>query len=372
VGMILNILVIDVPAETSGALSILENFHKEVLESLDENNKWYFVLSTPSLSETDNIEVLRFPWVKKSWFHRLFFDYFVAPKLIKKYNIDYVFSLQNTAIHFTKKPQIVYLHQILPFIEKKYKFVENPKFWIYQNLISKYIIKSMKKAIKVIVQGEWLKREISKISNVDEKKIEVVRPTFSVPEISLEKLKLKDEKKIFFYPATEFEYKNHHLILDALDYLIQSKEIDCNELEVIFTLSGEENEYSSKLKRNTIEKSLPIKFIGSIDKLTVFEYYHKSTLIFPSYIEAFGLPLLEAKLCNSTILGADMPYSKEILSTYDNAYFFSYKEYRELAKLIKMVVNNEITKKKSRVQNECTIDQKGLLNVVIQAFSKEK
>ena len=54
----------------------------------------------------------------------------------------------------------------------------------------------------------------------------------------------------------------------------------------------------------------------------VFERYTNSILIFPSYVESFGLPLLEARLSGTYILASDRSFSREILEGYDKASFF--------------------------------------------------
>lgn len=61
----MNIMVFDVPAEHRGALSILNDFYDEVKSHHDKNINWIFVVSKPTLPETENIKVLRFPWVRK-------------------------------------------------------------------------------------------------------------------------------------------------------------------------------------------------------------------------------------------------------------------------------------------------------------------
>lgn len=53
----------------------------------------------------------------------------------------------------------------------------------------------------------------------------------------------------------------------------------------------------------------------------VFEMYSKSVLVFPSFVESFGMPLLEARMSNSVILASDQNFSREILKDYNNAYF---------------------------------------------------
>ncbi|HOA81141.1 MAG TPA: glycosyltransferase, partial [Defluviitaleaceae bacterium] len=79
--------------------------------------------------------------------------------MVKKYKPDKVLSLQNTIIPKVKKAkQEVYIHQSLPFVEYKFRFKENTGLWIYQNIIGRMIIRSIKKADHVIVQTEWMKK----------------------------------------------------------------------------------------------------------------------------------------------------------------------------------------------------------------------
>lgn len=86
----MNVLVYDVAASSGGALSVLKDYYNSYVANSDGNH-YYFVISTPELASTANITILRYPWIKKSWFHRLWFDYVVAPELVKKLKIDTVF-----------------------------------------------------------------------------------------------------------------------------------------------------------------------------------------------------------------------------------------------------------------------------------------
>ena len=86
-------LVYDVAADSGGAATVLQSFYEEFKK--DTENEYIFVLSVYELPETENIKVFNFPEVKKSMLHRLYFDHFVAHKLVKKYKVDRVLSLQN-------------------------------------------------------------------------------------------------------------------------------------------------------------------------------------------------------------------------------------------------------------------------------------
>jgi len=330
-------MVFDVPAEIGGALTILNEFYNEVKDHKDKNIEWIFVLSTPDLKETNNIKVIKFPWIKKGWGHRLYFDYVIAPILVKKYAPDKIFSLQNVVVPRTNVHQTVYLHQTLPFIDYKFSFKENKLFWIYQNIIGKSIISSIKRSNSVIVQTNWFKKECAKKSGVNIDKISVVPPKINLNVKQYFQVS-KKTMSTFFYPSSALTYKNHKIVLEACK-IIQEKNI--TDYEVIFTIDGDENKHILEIYNEVEEKKLPIKFIGNISREKVFDYYSESVLIFPSYIETFGLPLLEAKLHNGFILASDCSFSHEILDDYENVCFFDPFNPKDLSDLILRAKNEE-------------------------------
>lgn len=320
----MKIMVFDIPAESGGALTILKDYYQKAL--IDKDNIWYFVVSIPELKETSNIKILKYKYVKKSWIHRLYFDYIHAQKIVKKYNPDKIISLQNVIIPRIKKTQELYLHQPLPFCEKKYKMKEEFIFWLYQNLISKLIFKSIKKADKVIVQTEWMKLACLKKIKTDAEKFEVIPPELNI-KVTKSYKKEKGKTILFFYPASAILYKNHKVIIEAVNKL-KIKRIE--NYRVIFTLNGNENEHIQKIYKEVINKNLNIDFIGYLNQEEVYEYYGKSILIFPSYIETFGLPLIEAKMHKCPIIASDCTFSHEILDEYNQVSFFNPFDSEEL------------------------------------------
>lgn len=330
-------MVFDVPAESGGALTILKQYYEKAL--VDENNEWVFVVSVAQLENQKNIKVLKYPWVKKSWFHRLFFDNVTARKIFKKYEAEKVISLQNITIKGANAPQSLYVHQALPFSEIRFNLFQNYIFWIYQNIIGNKIKKSIKRADKVIVQTKWMKDACIKACNIAANKIEIESPLLA---INVKRHYVKNDQNIteFFYPAIGAEYKNHKVIIDACKIL---KEKNINNYRIIFTIVGNENKYVKKLFKNCNKQALPIDFIGPISREQVFDYYSKSILLFPSYIETFGLPLREAKLHNTPIISSNCAYALEVLDKYPHAKFFNPFKSNELSNLMmKLIENNKI------------------------------
>lgn len=334
----MKIMVFDVPAESGGALSILETFYREVINHDDKSIQWIFVLSKPVLQETENIKVLRFSWIKKSWLHRIYFDQVLAPSIVKKNQPDRIFSLQNVTVPNVDVEQITYVHQPLPFIEYKFGFKENRLYWVYQNIVSKVIYRSIKKSKKVIVQTNWLKSACIEKTGIDEKKIKVVAPKIN---IHIKTYFASSERTLstFFYPAGSSYYKNHRIIVEACQKLMKR---NYNRHRIIFTLKGNENSHIAELYQIVQKNHLPIEFIGSISREEVFKYYSKSVLIFPSYIETFGLPILESKMHRGIILIAHTAFSHEILDNYSNTHYFNAFDSDELAHLIEQMSNGSL------------------------------
>lgn len=312
----MKILVYDIAAKNGGAATVLQSFYEEFL--MDTENEYLFVLSVYPLQETSHIKVLNFPWIKKSPLHRLYFEHFIAAKLVKQYHIDKILSLQNIELPHAKVPQIVYEHNALPFSEYKFKLWEAFRPWFTQQILGRMMKTSICRAEKVMVQTNWMKQEIIRQCKIAEDKVEVKFPPVEMLESP--PYQLKEACPSFFYPANASAYKNHKTLLKACEYL-QDKGFQ--NYELIWTVAGNENEGMKALYKQAQERQLPIRFVGVLPRKQLFELYASSILVFPSYIETIGLPLLEARSVGAWILAADCLYARDMVGDYEKAEFFS-------------------------------------------------
>ena len=331
-------LVYDVAADSGGAATVLQSFYEEFKK--DTENEYIFVLSVYELPETENIKVLNFPEVKKSMLHRLYFDHFVAHKLVKKYKADRVLSLQNIELPHTNVPQTVYEHNALPFSEYKFKPWEAFRPWYSQQILGRMMKKSIRRAEKVLVQTNWMKEEIIRQCGIPADRVEVKFPP--VKMLKTHPWKMDESCPTFFYPAGPPAYKNHRTFLKACELL---KEQGMEDYRVIWTVTGEENEGMKKLKAEAEEKQLPIEFIGPVPRTQLFEQYASSVLVFPSYIETIGLPLLEARSVGAPILAADCLHARDGVGDYEGAEFFNALDAKRLCQL--MLKNMKVLENKN-------------------------
>lgn len=325
------ILIYDVHASESGALAILDDLYMQIRNYSDKSIKWVFVVSTPKYASTANIIIHRYPWVKKNWGYRLYFDNVTTKKILKEYKPDKVFSLQNKGIGFYKGPQYVYLH--LPFILTDHKFhikKDGMKLWLYQNVLSKSIFASLRKADKTIVQTHWMKETLIEKAKVSADRIVIDAPDISMNSIGTFEDTLENRRR-FFYPATAFTYKNHLTLLKGIKYAV---DYGLKDYELFLTIKADESTYTQNLSDYVKENHLNVIFNGPMPREEVFKRYTNSILVFPSYVESFGLPLLEARMSNTPIIAADCPFTREILNGYEKVTYFPEMAYEILGEIL--------------------------------------
>lgn len=353
----MRILINDIAAtpDTGGAFTILSELYAGAKENLD-NIEWIFLTGDTHFKSAKNIRVIPYPDIKKSWIKRLWFDLFSGKFLINKLRPDVYISMQNTATLGVLAKQIVYLHQSLPYQKtKRYSFFKKSefKYAIYQNIIG-YIINFLLKKTKasVIVQTKWMQKNLMEKHVVEEDKIEVIPP--SIPSDLIKIGKNNNIMRTFFFPASSELYKNHKVIYQAVNRL---KEKGYKDFSVILTIN--QPDYISK------EDYPEIIFSGYIPRNKVLDEYTKSVLLFPSYIETFGLPLLEARLAQSIIIAADTEFAKEILTQYTNSYFFNYWDHKKLADLMAKVLDNKIRKSRIVTNSSGRVTHMNLVSYLI-------
>lgn len=314
----IRILIYDIAAAYGGAKKVLDEFYEEY--RVQKDYECYFVTSVLDYPANQRMHVIKLPWTKKSWIHRLYCDYFYMPKLIKRLGVKEVLSLQNMGIPHCPVKQTVYVHNAIPFTEYQFSLFQEPFLWLYQNVIGRLIYSSLKQADRVIVQTQWMKQEVIERCCINEDKIEVkevkVKQRSCVPRQRMEQI-------LFFYPATPFKFKNCEIIIKACKLL---KEKGIENYEVVMTFTGTENRLAKTMGNKIKNYDLPIKLIGRLSTEQMEIFYKKAILLFPSYLETVGLPLLEAKAFKTPIVSADCRYAHDALKEYGNVCYFNHED----------------------------------------------
>lgn len=308
----MNIAVIDVAASEGGALSILMGFCDALRKVADSKDQWYIVTSIIDIEENDVVHNIKIPDIKKSWLKRIQWEKSGFSELMKSLKIDMVFSLQNTAFPKGDYSQIVYFHNIL-LLQPAGSFVDfrlyNVGIAIRANLIGPYTRKSWENADRMIVQGESIKRAVSKY--YDAEKIDVIPSDVMYKGMDLKAGKIKG----YIYPTSSYSYKNVEALI-AAEQKLNSQGI---EVEILVTLNGTENGYAKRVVRLG-RKVKGIRFIGVQRREKLFEMYREYGLVMPSKLESYGIPIIEAMMMGTVVTGVRRPYFIELTDHYSRTY----------------------------------------------------
>lgn len=146
-----------------------------------------------------------------------------------------------------------------------------------------------------------------------------------------------DAPPYLFLPASLERHKNIPVLIECLAHVGDPK------LQVwIAGGSDTDPAYGSELRRLAASPRVAgrVRFLGPVPYQEILGYYRGAVaLVFPSLIETFGHPLLEAMLAGTPILAADIPSFREVAG--DAASYFPPQDPVRLAHLVDELSRDE-------------------------------
>lgn len=286
-----------------------------------------------------NIDFIEFPKSRKSYFYRLYYEYFYFKKLAKIKEVSFWLSLHDMTPSIGKIPQAVYCHNPSPFNTVNFKDIYIQPTQFFFRLFYKFLYRiNIKRNKYVIVQQLWIKMRFVEMFNLIKYKVIVAPPQITKVPSEYLKIEGKNNIKIFFFPTFPRPFKNIEIICEAAK-LVEEKNMN---FKVVITIDGSENKYAESIVK-TYNYLSTIEFIGLIKREEVYEYYSKvDCLIFPSKLETWGLPISEFKQFNKPMLVADLSYAKETVGSYDFVNFFNIDDPIQLSKLMIEFLENKL------------------------------
>ena len=289
-------------------------------------------------SEFDSrIKFIEFMDSKKSYLKRFYYEYFYFKRLSKKLKPYLWFSLHDMTPNVVADKRAVYCHNSIIFYDMKRKDMINEFKMFMFSRFYKYIYKiNIKKNNFVVVQQDWIRKRFKKIFKI--KNVVVAHPNVVIDDSNNNYKNTKIVKNSFLYPSFPRIFKNFEVICKAVE-ILENKNIE--NFKVYLTIDGNENIYSKEI----VEKYGRLKcieFIGLQTRENLMKYYSKiETVIFPSKLETWGLPISEAKAFGKNIILADLEYAHETLGTYEKVMFFGPDDAEKLAEKMEMLINDD-------------------------------
>lgn len=307
-----------------GLKTIVDEFISSIY-SHDSINEYYIFVNPhySSREKPDNCYFIKID--AKKMYKRLYWDYFGMKIWSKNNGIkpDKIISLQNTGVLFKGIEQIIYLHTSLPFVNFNWNILKQNEraLWFYKNVYIYFIKFTINQNTFIVVQGKWLKDKVSESLKISKDRIMVCVPCGN-NHMKLNNINTDfsdNNEEIYFYPAADYKYKNHMILIEALRILKNEHHKIYSRIKVVFTIDKNSYVYNLALKFGVEDK---VSFVGKLDYKEMEQVYRKSkAVLFPSYIETLGLPLIEAALYGKSIYCSKEDFSKEVIGQYEGVEF---------------------------------------------------
>ncbi|MEZ9526973.1 glycosyltransferase [Enterovibrio norvegicus] len=305
-----------------GGLTILNQF----IGSCNDNCVYHLFISEQlhGVDEKSNVKIYKVP--RPSSFQRVIWDSYRLRVTVESLGIkpDVIVCLQNTTIRYPGVPKVIYLHQGISLSEFKWSFlkVSERNLAFYRYVYPFFIFLHNDEMTHFVVQTNWMKEALLSQFSIENSHVKVIKPSIARIE-SIDNRDIKESLPpcvikhdiSLFYPATPELFKEHLLVIRALKE-IQSYKCISNIGLYITVDKGESKVIDSEVKKLGLSDN--VVYMGRISFDEVQEMYETaSALVFPSKIESFGLPLIEAAVRGRKIIASDTCFSRELLSEYD-------------------------------------------------------
>lgn len=294
-----------------GPLTVLIESLDAAAELLGEEWEIIALVHDVGLIKNPRVRSIAYPETKRSWGTRLLLEWHRFAVVSQQLQPDLWLSLHDITPRVQARRQVVYCHNPAPFYHVTWReAVLEPKFLLF-NWFYKYLYRiNIKRNHAVVVQQEWLRTAFNRLYR--HPNIVVAHP--AQQKLShLPSIKPRSGKAIFLYPALPRVFKNIEVLCQAVAML---PEVVRAGIEIRLTIDGTENRYARNLVRR-FGGVKALRFMGRQSRNDMAEHYAQcDTVLFPSKLETWGLPISEAKALGKPLLVADLPYAHETVGTY--------------------------------------------------------
>ena len=317
------------------------------LEKIDFENKYFVFLRTEEFDlyqpKNSNFQKVVADFRTYSWQEQLLF-----PFLLNKYNLDLVHFMHFNVPWLYRRKFITTIHDLIithfptsrasqlnPIM---YKF----KLFFYNRIISQ----AARRAERIITVSNFSKEDIVRTLKIKSEKISVIYEGADLKNIDsadcnevIKELGIKND--FLIYVGTAYPHKNLEKLVSAFDLVLKEK------LDLQLVLVGKDGYFYEQIRKFakenlSAENLFKVIFAGYLDDNKLSCLYQKAKLyVFPSLMEGFGLPPLEAQAVGLPVASSDKSCLPEVLG--DGAIYFDPENIEDIKnKIITVLVDENL------------------------------
>lgn len=202
---------------------------------------------------------------------------------------------------------------------------------IFSNLLRSVI----KRSAIIIVPTEFTKKDMLKFQSIPEERVVLTYESADRVAETEEPVRQYEGKQFIIMVGRAETYKNQKGAIEAHQLLLDKHP----DLHLVFI--GKRDETSHELEEWALREGYrQINFFGfASDEELAWFYSHCAAYIFPSYMEGFGLPGLEAMKHGAPVVSSNSTTLPEVYG--DASLYFNPADAHEMAKQIARVLDNK-------------------------------
>ena len=332
---------LSVTPQRGGVKTYLTNLIKKLAE-VDRNNIYYLFVSP--INETlfdikkENFKEIYFPLYSDNRILRIMLEQLLIPFYIKKHKIDVLFSPGNFATIFPGCKQVLVIQGPLTIREIREKYAPKEISWMQGFYYNIMLPISARKADKIIAVSNDIKKHLLNQVKIPEQKIQVIYEGVDLNFLKSSVDEPPHPKPYILFLSTLFKYKNADKLLMAFAKLKNERKIP----HTLVVVGRDPRNEMEKLKRIVDEEKLSdyVIFTGAVPHEKIAPLYKNADVfVYPSSVETFGLPVLEAMACGTPVVASNRMSVPEVAG--DAALIVDPDNIGEMAEAIYRVITDE-------------------------------
>jgi glycosyltransferase involved in cell wall biosynthesis len=323
------------------------------IEKLDKENEYFILLRKKYFNQLE-FKNKNFKKILVDYPHYSLKEQIFLPLQLIKIKPDLVhFPHFNVPILWWGK-YVVTIHDLIKHLSRGVQTTtRQPIFYWFKYLNYKILVwLAVKGATKIITPSNYWKEELIKRYHLPREKVivtyEGVDKKFSIFNFQFSKRKILEKYKIktpfIIYTGSLYPHKNVKVLIRAVKKL--NKKIRLY-LVIVCARNIFYERFLKKVEKLGAKNF--VNFVGFVpDEELVVIYQQAEAFVFPSLIEGFGLPGLEAMACGLPVLASDIPVFREIYK--DAVIYFDPFCSDDLAEKIKKIMKNKKLKEELKLK----------------------
>lgn len=288
------------------------------LAKIDKNNHYYLYVGRTNQDYFDeiigpNFSKIVFPFDSDNKYLKFFFEQFIVPVHNLRLGIDVLFCPANLA------PLVPLTDTVLVIQSMHYKFAPEAMSKLRKIYHRVLLPQSVKTAKKVVAVSRSIRGSIIDVVGVNPAKIEVVYEgvdldIFNQAQIDKEFVYdyIPEAFPYVLFVSTLYKFKNADKLIKAFALAKKRKKVS----HKLIIVGRDPNSNTKELKKIAFNNKVQedVIFTGPVEIEKVASFYNNADLfVYPSSVETFGLPPLEAMACGTPVIGSHRTSVPEVI-----------------------------------------------------------